>query len=64
MAENWLEMVKKLKSFKSSNKEKLLLKLVVESCLTALRAAPEQMSIPLNKFPCIKLVGSPIYCSV
>ena len=29
----------------------MLLKLVVKSCLTALRAAPEQMTIPLNKLP-------------
>ena len=43
--------VKGLKSFKSSNKEKMLLKLVVQSCLTALRAAPEQMSIPFDKLP-------------
>ena len=28
------------------------LKLVVKSCLIALRAAPEQMLIPLNKLPC------------
>ena len=37
----------KLKSFKSSNIEKLLQKLVVKSCVTAFRAAAEQMSIPL-----------------
>ena len=42
-------IVCKLKSFKTSNKEKILLKLVVKSCLTALRAAPEKISIPLNK---------------
>ena len=29
----------------------MLIELVVKSCLTALRAAPEQMSIPLIKFP-------------
>ena len=42
-------IVCKLKSFKTSNKEKIFLKLVVKSCLTALRAAPEKISIPLNK---------------
>ena len=37
------------KRVKSSNEEKLLTKLVVKGCLTALRAAPKQMSIPVNK---------------
>ena len=32
-------------------KEQLLLKLVVQRNLTTLRAAPEQLSIPLNKLP-------------
>ena len=37
---------------KSWNKEKLLsTKIGVQSCLTALRAAPEQLSIPFNKLP-------------
>ena len=47
------------KSCKNSNKEKSLVKLVVKSCLTALRAATEQLSIPLSKLPwlqnCFKL---------
>ena len=41
----------KLKSCTSSNKGKLLLKLTVKRSLTPLRAAPVQISIPLNKLP-------------
>ena len=36
---------------KSSNKEKMSLKMVVKSRLIALRAAPEQLSVLLNKLP-------------
>ena len=36
---------------KSSNNEKMSIKMVIKSCLTALRAAPEQLSIPFNKLP-------------
>ena len=42
---------KSWKILKLQIKKKLFLKLVVKSCLTALRAAPEQMTIPLNKLP-------------
>ena len=36
---------------KSSNKEKLLLKVTVQRSLTPLRAAAEQFSITLNELP-------------
>ena len=40
-----------MKSCKSWNKEKNVTKIGVQSCLIALRAAPEQLSIPLIKLP-------------
>ena len=40
-----------IKGCKSSNKEKLRLKMVVKRCLPALRAAPKQLSIPINELP-------------